>query len=166
MGKNFRLLEDLHVHLLASRESSSGRGTLRLEHLTLLMKRLTDPLRHLPKDEAVKQVVEFMNAYSISLEDFDTIVELSKFQGHPNPLEGIPPAVKAAMTKAYNEGSKSRMVRAADLITLPGMKKAPKKRIAAILEPSDDGVGEENGDELAANEENASDSEDVGKLLL
>ncbi|GKV39709.1 hypothetical protein SLEP1_g47440 [Rubroshorea leprosula] len=162
MGKNFRLLEDLHVHLLASRESSSGRGTLRLEHLTLLMKRLTDPLRHLPKDEAVKQVVEFMNAYSISLEDFDTIVELSKFQGHPNPLEGIPPAVKAAMTKAYNEGSKSRMVRAADLITLPGMKKAPKKRIAAILEPSDDGVGEENGDELAANEENASDSEDVG----
>ncbi|GLT93388.1 hypothetical protein SLE2022_111840 [Rubroshorea leprosula] len=162
MGKNFRLLEDLHVHLLASRESSSGRGTLRLEHLTLLMKRLTDPLRHLPKDEAVKQVVEFMNAYSISQEDFDTIVELSKFQGHPNPLEGIPPAVKAAMTKAYNEGSKSRMVRAADLITLPGMKKALKKRIAAILEPSDDGLGEENGDELAANEENASDSEDVG----
>ncbi|GLT75813.1 hypothetical protein SLA2020_475100 [Shorea laevis] len=162
MGKNYRLLEDLHVHLLASRESSSGRGTLRLEYLTLMMKQLTDPLRHLPKDEAVRQVVEFMNAYSISQEDFDTIVELSKFQGHPNPLEGIPPAVKAAMTKAYNEGSKSRMVRAADLITLPGMKKAPKKRIAAILEPSDDGLGEENGDALAENEENASDSEDVG----
>ncbi|OMO54446.1 hypothetical protein CCACVL1_27787, partial [Corchorus capsularis] len=25
--------------------------------------------------------------------------------GHPNPLEGIPLAVKAALTKAYNEGN-------------------------------------------------------------
>jgi len=30
--------------------------------------------------EAVQQVVEFMNTYSISQEDFDTIVELSKFK--------------------------------------------------------------------------------------
>ncbi|XVF00079.1 hypothetical protein REPUB_Repub03eG0254700 [Reevesia pubescens] len=127
MSKNYRLLEDFHVHVLASRESSSGRETLRLECLSVLLKRLTNPLRDKPKDEAVKEVVEFMNAYSISQEDFDTVVELSKFQGHQNPLEGIPPAVKAALTKAYNEGSKRRMVRAADLVTLPGMKKAPKK---------------------------------------
>ena len=32
------------------------------------------------QDEAVQKVVEFMNIYSISQEDFDTIVELSKFQ--------------------------------------------------------------------------------------
>jgi len=30
--------------------------------------------------EAVEKVVEFMNTYSISQEDFDTIVELSKFK--------------------------------------------------------------------------------------
>ncbi|KAL5782988.1 hypothetical protein ACOSP7_008017 [Xanthoceras sorbifolium] len=163
MGKNMRLLEDLHVHLLASRESSSGRQTIRLEYLTPILTQLTNPLRLLPKDEAVKKVVEFMNVYSISQEDFDTIVELSKFQGHPNPLEGIPPPVKSALTRAYNEGSKSRMVRAADLVTLPGMKKAPKKRIAAILEPSDDKIGEENGDALAEiDEENSSDTEDPG----
>ncbi|OMO75794.1 hypothetical protein CCACVL1_16037 [Corchorus capsularis] len=158
MSKNYRLLEDMHVHILSSRESSSGRETLRVEYLTVLLKQLTVPLREMPKDEAVKQVVEFMNTYSITQEDFDTIVELSKFQGHPNPLEGIPPAVKAALTKAYNEGSKRRMVRAADLVTLPGMKKAPKKRIAAMLEPSDDVFGEENGDALPENEENSSDT--------
>ncbi|XP_041994326.1 replication factor C subunit 1-like isoform X1 [Salvia splendens] len=33
MGKNNRLLEDLHVHLLASRESNLGRSTLRLDYL-------------------------------------------------------------------------------------------------------------------------------------
>lgn len=87
-------------------------------------------------------------------------------QGHPNPLEGIQPAVKAALTRAYKEGSKSRMVRAADLISLPGMKKAPKKRIAAILEPSDEGLVDGSGETLAENEEeNSSDTEELGKPL-
>lgn len=86
-------------------------------------------------------------------------------QGHPNPLDGIQPAVKAALTKAYKEGSKSRMVRAADLVTLPGMKKAPKKRIAAILEPADDVLVDGDGGTLAENEEeNSSDTEELGKL--
>lgn len=58
------------------------------------------------------------------------------------------------------------MVRAADLVTLPGMKKAPKKRIAAILEPSDDVLGEENGDTLPESEEKSSDTEDLGKNLI
>ncbi|CAK7332077.1 unnamed protein product [Dovyalis caffra] len=161
-GKNLRLLEDLHVHLLASGESNLGRETLRLDYLTVLLKQLADPLRVLPKDEAVEKVVEFMNVYSISQEDMDTIVELSKFQGHGNPLDGIPSTVKAALTRAYKEGSKLRMVRAADLVTLPGMKKVPKKRIAAILEPSDEGLREGNGDPLAESEgENSSDPEDT-----
>ncbi|XP_061372402.1 replication factor C subunit 1 [Gastrolobium bilobum] len=159
MGKNIRLLDDLHLHILASRESSSGRDTIRLEYLTLLLKRLIEPLRVLPKAEAVQEVVEFMNTYSISQEDFDTIVELSKFKGHPNPLDGIQPAIKSALTKAYKEQSKSRMVRAADLVTLPGIKKVPKKRIAAILEPADGGEQGE-GDTLdESEEENTSDQE-------
>lgn len=161
MGKNFRLLDDLHVHILASRESSSGRDTIRMEYLTLLLKQLTEPLRTLPKAEAVQQVVEFMNTYSISQEDFDTIVELSKFKGYPNPLDGIQPAVKSALTKAYKEQSKSRVVRVADLITLPGVKKAPKKRIAAILEPADE-VEKGEGDALdESEEENNSDTEEL-----
>lgn len=32
------------------------------------------------QDEAVEKVVEFMDSYSISQEDFDTTVELSKFK--------------------------------------------------------------------------------------
>ncbi|KAM1262958.1 hypothetical protein ACFX13_028689 [Malus domestica] len=115
------------------------------------------------QDEAVQEVVEFMNTYSISQDDFDIIVELSKFQGHPNPLDGILPAVKAAPTKAYKEGSKTRMIRAADFVTIPGMKKVPKKRIAALLEPSDDVIGENNDDTLVqSKDENSSDTEDLG----
>ncbi|XP_030960610.1 replication factor C subunit 1-like isoform X2 [Quercus lobata] len=165
-GKNLRLLEDFHVRLLASRECSLGRETLRVEYLTLLtlvLKRLTEPLQELPKDGAAQKFVEFMNMYSISWEDFDTIVELSKFQGHPNPLDGKQRAVKATLTKAYKEGRKTRMVRAADLVKLPGVKKAPKKRIAAILEPSDDGFVDGGGSTLAEGEEdNSSDMDELG----
>ncbi|KAI3939095.1 hypothetical protein MKX01_001963 [Papaver californicum] len=163
MGKNMRLLEDVHVHLLASRESISHRETLRVDYFPLIRKHLTDPLRSLPKDEAVQKVVEFMDAYSISQEDYDSIMELSQFKKHPNPLEGIQPAFKAALTKAYKQGSISRVIRSADLITLPGFKKAPKKRIAAMLEPVDTGgLTEENSDMPGkSEEENASDAEDT-----
>lgn len=38
------------------------------------------------QDEAVEKVIEFMELYSISMEDFDTIVELSKFKVHQTLL--------------------------------------------------------------------------------
>ncbi|KAL7605712.1 hypothetical protein Lser_V15G15520 [Lactuca serriola] len=151
MGKNYRLLEDAHVHLLASLQFNLGRSTLCLDYLSLLLKHMTDPLKTLPKDEGVEKVVEFMDAYSISQEDFESLMLMSKFQGRPNLLEGVQPAVKAALTKAYNKGSKTRVIRTADLITLPGIKKAPKKRVQAMLEPVD------VGDATVENEENNSD---------
>lgn len=170
MGKNFRLLEDAHVHILASQGSNLDRATLRIDYFSLLLKQLTEPLKVMSKDVAVQKVVEVMNAYSLTQEDFDTIVELSKFQTNPNPLEGIQPAVKAALTKLYKEASKSRVVRAADLVTFPGLKKAPKKRIAAILEPVDavdSNLPEENGDALVeSEEENSSDAEDADGIKI
>lgn len=82
-------------------------------------------------------------------------------QGHPNPLDGIQPAVKAALTRAYNKGSSSRVIRAADLVSLPGIKRAPKKRVAAMLEPIDDTLAESAENE----EENPSDTEDQGMFF-
>ena len=63
------------------------------------------------------------------------------------------------------------MVRAADLVNLPGIKKAPKKQIAAILEPSSNDIGENNEAAAAAaeeesDEENASDTEELGKFCF
>ncbi|CAH1451591.1 unnamed protein product [Lactuca virosa] len=142
MGKNYRLLEDAHVHLLASLQFNLGswcRSTLCLDYLSLLHTHMTDPLKTLPKDEGVEKVVEFMDAYSISQEDFESLMLMSKFQERPNLLEGVQPAVKATLTKAYNKGSKTRVIRTTDLITLPGIKKAPKKRGQAMLEPIDVG---------------------------
>ncbi|XP_021892598.1 replication factor C subunit 1 [Carica papaya] len=142
------------------------RETLRLEHLTLLLKRLTNPLRMLPK---VGNPFSFFiilcrihECLLISRRTL-TLCGVIKVTGTSKPAGGIAPAVKAALTRAYNEGSKLRMVRAADLVSLPGIKKAPRKRVAAMLEPSNDGPSEENGSALAeSEEENTSDAEDLG----
>ncbi|TVU24912.1 hypothetical protein EJB05_27377 [Eragrostis curvula] len=157
-NKNRRLLEDAHSHILSSQQANLDREALRLDYLTLLLRQLTDPLKTMPKDEAVRKVVEFMDTYSLSQEDFDTIVEVSKFKGHPNPMDGIQPAVKSALTKAYKQGSSSRVVRTADLINIPGMKKPLKKRVAAILEPVEESLPGENG---AASDEPDAESSDA-----
>jgi len=137
-----------------------------LDYFTLLLRQLTDPLKTIAKDEAVQKVVEFMDTYSLSQEDFDTIVEISKFKGHPSPMDGIQPAVKSALTKAYKQGSSSRVIRAADLINIPGMKKPLKKRVAAILEPVGESLPDENGVASAeADEEDSSDAENNDELL-
>lgn len=106
------------------------------------------------------------NSSDALLESVHVLTSLHLHQGHPNPLDGIQPVVKAALTRAYNKGSKSRVIRTADLISLPGIKKAPKKRVAAMLEPLDEGLAEENGEAIAEDEENSSETEDIGTPLL
>lgn len=81
-------------------------------------------------------------------------------------MDGIQPAVKASLTKAYNKGSSSRVIRTADMVTLPGMKKVLKKRVAAMLEPAEESLAEDNGDTLEENEDNSSDTEDLGTISL
>lgn len=74
-------------------------------------------------------------------------------------MDGIPPAVKSALTKAYKQGSASRIVRTADLINIPGMKKPLKKRVAAILEPVEESPPENGVASAEADEDESSDAE-------
>ena len=82
-------------------------------------------------------------------------------------MDGIQPAVKSALTKAYKQGSSSRVIRSADQINIPGMKKTLKKRVAAILEPLDESLPEENGVASAeGDEEELSDAENDGTAFF
>ncbi|GKB95628.1 replication factor C subunit 1 [Tanacetum coccineum] len=86
MRKNYMLLEDEHVHLLSSLQFNLGRyAGFKLTFFSMLYDW---------QDEAVEKVVEFMDSYSISQEDLDSMMAMSKFQGHPSPLNGVQPVVK------------------------------------------------------------------------
>lgn len=58
---------------------------------------------------------------------------LTYLQGLPDPLEGVPAPVKAALTKAYKQREAERKVKSSDLLPPPpGQKRAkkPLKRLA------------------------------------
>ena len=109
-----------------------------------------------------------MNIIGIAIIPSDGAAEyVFVLQGHPNPMDGIQPAVKSALTKAYKQGSSCRVIRSADLINIPGMKKTLKKRVAAILEPFDESLPEENGVASAeGDKEESSDAENDGTCFL
>ncbi|KAG6545470.1 hypothetical protein Mapa_013072 [Marchantia paleacea] len=161
--KKVRLLEDVHIHLLASRICEPTRESIRLSYVPLLLLQIAHPLRHLPKDEAAEQVVDLMNEYSLTQEDYETILEVSEFKGHPDPLEGVQTAVKTAFTKCYKSRMLDRVVRSADLLppmSLPGQKKATKKPKRLVLDEVEIGNGD---DEVIKEEElSLSDDEDEG----
>ncbi|KAG8369320.1 hypothetical protein BUALT_Bualt15G0139000 [Buddleja alternifolia] len=118
------------------------------------------------RGEAVKEVVEFMHTYSISMEDFVTILEMSKFKGLPNPLDDT--SAKAASRKAYSSQKARGLLksaspealiagtRSADLSTL-AIKTIHDKWVAAMVQVVEDTVAEG----IAENEEeNPSDTEE------
>ena len=49
---------------------------------------------------------------------------------------------------------------------VPGTKKVLKKWVAAILEPVEESLAEENGDVLKENEENPSDAKDLSAIVV
>lgn len=157
-GKKLRLLDDIHVHVLASRSCEPTRQAIRRDYLHVLALQLTAPLKSMPKEMGVKAVIDFMEEYSLTQEDLDSVLDLLKFQGQPDLMVGVQPAVKAALTKAYKQRENERRVRSSDLLpvfTLSGQKKLPKKRTRLQISPPELEV-----DELAEDDEELEDSED------
>ncbi|KAJ7519359.1 hypothetical protein O6H91_20G035600 [Diphasiastrum complanatum] len=174
LNKKIRLLEDVHVHMLASRNCEPTREAVRLDYVKVLALQLTVPLRRLNKDEAVLKVVDVMDEYSLTQDDFDTILDITKFQGHANLLDGVQPATKTALTKAYKQREQDRRVRSADLLPsiLPGQKKSAKKIVhVGLLESEaidDDELIKDDAAELSGEEENGEtdELEETGADLL
>ncbi|KAL2610583.1 hypothetical protein R1flu_029156 [Riccia fluitans] len=164
--KKVRLLEDVHIHLLASRICEPTRESIRLNYVPVILLHITHSLRHLPKDEAVDHVVSLMNEYSLTQEDYETLLEVSEFKGHPDPLEGIQAAVKAALTRTYKSRIQDRVVRSADLLpplALPGPKKAIKKPKRLVVEEAEEADVEseaiKEAEVLLSDEEDEGDEE-------
>ncbi|XP_002963662.2 replication factor C subunit 1 [Selaginella moellendorffii] len=143
-GKKTRLLEDVHAHVLCSRIGEPTRRDLRLDYFPVLSTQLTQPLRIMDKSDAVRAVIDVMEEYSLTQGDMDTILDITKFEGRPDPLEGVLPAVKAALTRGFTQSLQSRRVKTADLLpsVFPGQKKVSKKK-ARLVTPEDDAEGDE-----------------------
>lgn len=101
-NKNERILQELSSHMRLC-ISSDKRG-FNLDYLPCLRQHLIKPLKDLEKD-GVPQVIKLMDEYDIIKEDYDNIMEFTKWPNTLDHSKMLSSSTKAAFTRAYNKES-------------------------------------------------------------
>jgi replication factor C subunit 1 len=139
--KQYRLLTELSAHM--SSVCSGDKNQIRLDYLPNFVAPLTRPLIEKGVD-GIPTVLEFMDHYSLTREDWDSIMEIAQLK--EDRSKNIQPKVKAAFTRKYNAAHMA-------------VKAAPTRKGAVNFVLSE--VEEENPeDELEKDEDSAQENED------
>lgn len=101
-GRVDRILQELQKHMRI--HISANKLGVGMDYLGVLREMLTKPLIK-QGAEGIPTVINIMNEYSLTRDDFDTIVELATWPGQKDPLTLIDSKVKASFTRAYNKES-------------------------------------------------------------
>lgn len=155
-GKYQRILTELTKHTFL--HTRAGRLGLRLDYLdVLLADSIVGPLMA-NGQEGIQGVIDFLDAYSLSRDDLESLLELSLNPAcNAAAFAKVPTAVRSALTRKYNQGVHRLPY------SLAGAAPTAVKRIAAVVpgeeEEEDDG---EDGAIFAA-DDNDDAGDDLGK---
>ncbi|GAA6060829.1 hypothetical protein JCM10212_005247 [Sporobolomyces blumeae] len=162
-GKLGRLLGEIQIRMRL--KVSGDRREIRQSYLPTLFPRLVEPLQERGA-EAVPEVIELMDEYYLTKEDWDAIVELGVGEGFDEAevLKAIPPATKTAFTRKYNASDHPIPFYRGD----GGKPKAKKLGAGGDVPDLEDAFVDE--DEFAEEEDDGGDSDDsqasIGKDKL
>ncbi|CAC5383730.1 RFC1 [Mytilus coruscus] len=140
-GKHDRILQELQTHMRLNL-SCDKRG-LNMDYLPYMRTHLTDPLIKNDAD-GVPDVIKLMDDYDIIKEDFDNIIEVSKWPNSIDPMSKLAPKTKAAFTRTYNK--EVHMTPYATGVVM-------KKKRGGATATEDDMYGEEDGAPSSSDEE-------------
>lgn len=121
---------------------------MRLDYLPVLRYRLSQPLVSRGA-EGAEEVVELLDAYSLSRDDMMTSLPEFALSGVADPLAGVDSKAKTKLTRLYNATAHHGQALAVDAKTL--------KLRAAALTASTDGAGAGDDDDDADEEEEDDD---------
>ncbi len=134
------LQKHMRIHISANK---LGVG---MDYLSVLKTLLTKPL--IKKGvEGIPRVIELMNEYSITREDFDTICELATWPNQKDPTSEIDAKTKSAFTRQYNKEAHKNPFTLVDI----------KKLKSTKLTDDDGGIGGEEDEGAEEEEEKADD---------
>ena len=123
LGKNSktrridRILQELEKHVRT--KLSANKEGLNLDYLPMIKERLTKPLIK-NGAQAVDKVIDFMDEYYLTRDDFDSIIELTTWPGQADVMSKIDSKIKAAFTRTYNKRTHKNPFVAIDFKKLKG----------------------------------------------
>ncbi|PZD37640.1 BRCT domain type II [Pyrenophora tritici-repentis] len=150
LGKNSttnklsRMIKEIQAHMRL--RSSGDRHEVRQQYVPLLW---TDLVQKLQKEgkEAVPQIIELMDSYYLTKDDFDAIMELGVGPMDQEKVK-IETQAKATFTRLYNQQSHPMPFMKASSVTQPKKQAKEKPDLEEAIDESDDGeVIEEVKDE-------------------
>ena len=156
-GKMKRLLHEVHSHAVTSNVFKADGAGMRCDYLPLIKDLTTRPMWEPPQGkgkEGIEDVMEIMNSYCLTRQDWESIYDLCKFPKGVGPefvdvLKPIATATKTAFTRTCNAGS--RTVHSGILVEDFKKKRGGKK--AAANEDDGMGEGEDEGEGDGSDEE-------------
>mmetsp|Transcript_1845 Transcript_1845/g.7158 ORF Transcript_1845/g.7158 Transcript_1845/m.7158 type:complete len:864 (+) Transcript_1845:62-2653(+) len=156
-GKMKRLLHEVHSHAMTSNAFKADSAGMRCDYLPLIKDLTSRPMWEPPQGkgkEGIEDVMEIMNSYCLTRQDWESVYDLCKFPKGVGPefvdvLKPIATATKTAFTRACNAGS--RTVHSGILVEDFKKKRGGKKAAAE----KDDGMdeGEDEGEGGGSDEE-------------
>ncbi|OKL61685.1 hypothetical protein UA08_02990 [Talaromyces atroroseus] len=148
-GKLSRYVKEIQGHMRL--RASGDRDEIRQQYMPAMWDKLVRPLMDEGK-EAVESVINLMDSYFITREDWDALVELGLGPMNEEHVK-IQTQTKSAFTRIYNQRSHPLPFMKASNVTAP--KKGPKEKpdIEDAIEASDEGevledAKEEDDEEL------------------
>ena len=102
--KNHRLLEDVRNHMQSKVSASSSEVCL--QYIPSLKRPLSQPLLKGKPEDGVAAVIECMDSYGLSRDDWNAIFDICHFSQFTNPIVAIPSSTKSKFTRMYNKSHK------------------------------------------------------------
>lgn len=150
--KQKRLLGEIHTRMLSSGHIECDRTALRLSYLPVLRHALVKPLMEKAK-EGIPEVLGMMNDYCLSREDFDTVMDITKFKSHypwaADRYKDVETATKTAFTKGFN----AQHIKPKTGFGLEEGKKKKGRGRGAIAEDDEEVEAAMRGEEIVKEEE-------------
>jgi replication factor C subunit 1 len=131
-GKYYRLLQEVQSHMRL--RLWSDKNELRQQYIPALTRRLIEPL--LKSGAAgVEEVMELMDCYYLTKEDWDVVMELGVGPGSFEvKAQGLPTQVKSGFTRQYNAASHPVPFMKRDVGSAVAVKSTDKPDLEDVIE--------------------------------
>ncbi|KAJ3213262.1 hypothetical protein HDU67_003105 [Dinochytrium kinnereticum] len=147
-SKSWRQLKEIQMHMRL--RVSADKNEMRQIYMPILASKLTAPLVD-KQTEGIDEVIELMDSYYLTREDWDSVLELGLGDYSQKALAGpIPTNVKSSFTRIYNKSSHPQpLLTPASVAKVKAAKAAEAPDLEEAIEVDDDAVvdEEENEDE-------------------